>query len=85
MEGKIRSVTQAFSTQPFCYSIFTEQQRDNYYDKERAVKEIKLERLTTGTPNEGFVEWYYVGYNFDGKKLFQCLASSMNVEYETIS
>lgn len=78
---KIKSITEAFSMQPATLS--TMKSNENYYDKPQACKEIKLEHLS-GVYDEVPTD-YYVGYNFEGQKLFQYLAKSVNVHYEVES
>ena len=70
---KIKSITEAFSMQPV--TISTMESNDAYYDKPSACKEIKLEVMDEDTN-------VYVGYNFEGKKIFQYLANSVNVHYD---
>jgi len=74
---KIRSIVEAFSMQPQILQI--SESKDNFWKPEEAIKEIKLESLS-GVYDE-YPTDYYVGYNFDGKKLFQYLAKSVNVHY----
>lgn len=80
----IKSISEAFSMQPIILSVCNDY--EHYYDKPNAIKEIKLETLTIGyecgQPVQGL---YYVGYNFDGKKIFQYHAKSVNVHYGTVS
>lgn len=73
----IQSITEAFSMQPVCLRVMTEQEYQTFYSKETATKEIKKEVMRIdGEPTE-----VYVGYNFEGKKIFQYLAKSVNVHY----
>jgi len=74
---KIKSITEAFSMQPATLSIM--KSNDNYYDKPSACKEIKLEQLD-GVFDD-LPTSFYVGYNFEGQKIFQYLANSVNVHY----
>lgn len=48
------------------------------FDPENSIKEIKLEvrNYITDVSTD-----YFVGYNFDGKKLFEYVAASVNVHY----
>jgi len=76
---KIKSITEAFSQQPAFIQVTTQEKYDAMkFGKENAVKEIKCETLQTGsdTAND-----YYIGYGFDGKKLFEYLRASVNVHY----
>lgn len=74
---RIRSIVEAFSMQPAVFEVM--ENNTNFYDKDRALKEIKLEYIE-GVYDNQYVE-YYVGYNFEGKKIFQYLAKSVNVHY----
>ncbi len=80
----IKSISEAFSLQPISMSVCTDYER--CYDNSNAIKEIKLERLQIGhICGDPVEELYYVGYNFDGKKLFQYVAKSVNVHFEAVS
>lgn len=80
---KIKSISEAFSMQPRHLEI-TEM---SYYEKcknEAAKKEfIKVIKLEDKGqyPDK---ELYYVGYNFEGDKLFQYIANTVNVHYEAV-
>lgn len=81
---KIRAITEAFSMQPETYSITTldaynKRKEQGYYGYENMIKEIKHESIQV---SGGGPEMYYVGYNFEGKKLFQFLANTINVHFE---
>ena len=81
MENKIKSITEAFSMQPT--TISTMKSNEGYFDKPNACKEIKLERLCIGHKyGDPIEELYYVGYNFEGKKIFQYIANTVNVHFE---
>jgi hypothetical protein len=68
---EIKSISEAFSMQPIKLIVLD----DPYpFDNNQSVKEIKLEVLDQNTN-------VYVGYNFDGKKIFQYLEKSVNVHY----
>ncbi len=75
---KIQSISEAFSMQPVTLSVVNE---PNPFSPENSIKEIKLEYRTykTGENNTDV----YVGYNFEGKKLFEYIAKSVNVHYFT--
>jgi len=77
-EPIIKSIVEAFSMHPEILQITED--KNTFWKHNEACKEIKLEYLE-GVYNKEFVE-YYVGYNFDGKKLFQYLAKSVNVHYK---
>lgn len=73
----IQSITEAFSMQPQSLRVFSQQEYETFYSKETATKEIKKDVVRIdGEPTE-----VYVGYNFEGKKIFQYLAKSVNVHY----
>ncbi len=75
---KIKQIVEAYSMQPR-YWYVAEKENGMF-----CCKEIKLEKLSFDT-NEDLHEegLYYVGYNFEGKKIFQCLRNSVNVEFDT--
>ena len=68
---KIKSISEAFSIQPITLSVVDE---PITFDTENSIKEIKLEVMDETTN-------IYVGYNFDGKKIFEYMAKSVNVHY----
>ena len=76
----VMAISEAFSMQPNHLSVCTDY--EHYYDKPRAcmiiVKEIQTIGTRCGDPVE---EIYYVGYNFDGQKIFQYIANAVNVTY----
>jgi len=77
-ELKIKSIVEAFSMQPEILQV--QKTKEGFWKPDEACKEIKLEVLDhiyDESPTS-----YYVGYNFDGKKLFQYLAKSVNVHYQ---
>lgn len=68
----IAGVSEAFSMQPTGYSV------DQVMYDGRKVKEIKLEAVyCTGDPFD-----YYVGYDENGDKIFECRKETMNVYYK---
>jgi len=81
---KIKAITEAFSMQPNILSVSTQVKYENMqkYNPDfvgGCCKEIKLETIQVDTDKQCNV---YVGYNFDGKKIFQYLQSSVNVDYK---
>jgi hypothetical protein len=75
---KIKQITEAFSMQPKVFYVTDEPQG---YTGE--VKEIKLEKIILGDENGNSIEdVYYVGYDFNDKKIFQFLAKTVNVEFD---
>jgi len=83
MNQKIKSITEAFSSRPETLEVYILND-DQYYRSHRIgeylIKEIKLEYLE-GLYDKEFVE-YYVGYGFEGQRLFQYLAKSVNVKFK---
>jgi hypothetical protein len=71
METKVKSISEAFSMQPITLSIVD---MPTSFSLENSIKEIKLEVMDETTN-------VYVGYNFDGKKLFEYISKSVNVHY----
>ena len=79
---KIKSISEAYSQQPKTQMVVEEHHLLMYYDKNNACKEIKIETVKLGYECGNEVDILcYVGYNFDGKKLFQYKCDSVNVEY----
>jgi hypothetical protein len=82
---KIISISEAFSMQPKFIKVSNENDWDFINDKLNAVKEIILERIEIGKRcGDPVEEIYYVGYNFEGKKIFQYIANTVNVHYESV-
>lgn len=75
----IKSITEAFSQQPFKHEIVSEEIYPTYWNKVLAVKKIILETRRVDSDKECN---FYVGYNYEGEKLFEYLQSSVNVNYE---
>ena len=67
---RIKSITEAFSMQPVTHSVVS---HDQYRDKDsiQRIEKVQYEQY----------KWHYVGYNFDGEKLFEYLKDSVNVHY----
>ena len=79
----ILSISEAFSMQPRLLIVAKETDWEFINDKPRAIKEIKFEKIQIGKRcGDPVEELYYVGYNFEGKKLFQYIANSVNVTYQ---
>ncbi len=74
MAQGIKSITEAFSMQPITLSIDKKEIRTGLTNKEDDIKEIKLEVLDPSTN-------IYVGYNYNGKKMFAYLTTAVNVHY----
>lgn len=84
---KIKSIDEAFSMQPnsfrICskekYRYISERQIVDHEHNDNCVKEIVVETRQVDSDKQCN---YYVGYNFNGDKLFEYLQSSVNVHYE---
>ncbi len=68
----IKSISEAFSMQPITLSVVEKPSKINPQD---SIKEIKKMQI-------GQYEWAYIGYNFEGKTMFEYLAKSVNVHYK---
>ncbi|MFA5234152.1 MAG: hypothetical protein WC390_07115 [Sulfurimonas sp.] len=87
MENKIRSISEAYSQCPDTKEVTTPEiyeKTKNYseYKRDYSIKEIKLENIVfnANTSLEQVIPMY-VGYNFNGKKLFQVIYNAVNVNY----
>lgn len=85
MNPKIKSISEAYSMQPNNLEVSTQERYDEYKNLEARksfVKEIKMETVIVGA--NGFQDpvVIYVGYGFEGQKLFQYLANSVNVHFQ---
>ena len=75
----INLISQAYSQQPTTICVMSEKHyAQAKHNKANICKEIKIEQIHTGC---GDVFMAYVGYNFEGKKIFQYKFDAMNVEY----
>lgn len=82
---EIKSISEAFSMQPKFLEIVTEDDLSScpWINPKESCKEIKLEQVIIGeNTSTANAEMMYVGYNFDGKKLFQYLANTVNVHFQ---
>lgn len=77
MEQKIKSISEAFSTQPRVLQVTAKHERFKF-DPENDVKEIKQEGKQVNTDK---IISVYRGYNYDGKMLFEYVMESVNVHY----
>jgi hypothetical protein len=77
MKEKIKSITEAFSMQPITLTI-TEPDKRSAFNPENDIKEIKQEGKQV---NENKMINIYVGYDFDGNKIFEYIAETVNVHY----
>lgn len=85
MNPKIKSISEAYSMQPNKLETSTKERYDDYKNLEARksfIAEIKMETVIIGA--NGFQEpvVMYVGYSFEGQKLFQYLANSVNVHFQ---
>jgi len=84
MSQKIESIVEAFSMQPAVFRI--EKELGKYSKPELTLKNIEREELITDYENgQGNQRTCYVGYNHNGVKMFQYLAHTVNVHYETFT
>jgi len=72
-EQKVISISEAFSMQPITITV-TNPDKRSLSDPSGDIERIELESMDENTN-------VYVGYNFEGKKMFQYLANSVNVHY----
>jgi len=73
MKNKVKSISEAFAMHPNYFAI-KDIERDLEIHKENAIEKIELEVMNETTN-------VYVGYNFEGKKMFEYIASAVNVHY----
>ena len=73
MKDKVKSISEAFSMQPITLTV-TDPERRTKFDPSQDIERIELEVMDENTN-------IYVGYNFDGKKLFEYIAKTVNVHY----
>ncbi len=83
---KIKSIKEAYSREPAIHEVST-QETYNEFEKfkhypDMLIKEIRIEQINIGDPAIVDVFMAYVGYNFEGKKLFQYRVDSVNVHYK---
>jgi len=83
----IKSISEAFSMQPRFYETIPLKSFENTLkfnpDHARELcKEIRLEVVNIIV--DGLQKQFnvYTGYNFENQRLFECLATSVNVQYE---
>jgi hypothetical protein len=87
MKNEIASITEAFSMQPVTYRVTTWEDYNkgklgNWSHVPEMCKEIKLETVDIGEECGNPVQVScYVGYNFNGIKIFQIIAKSANVTF----
>jgi hypothetical protein len=78
---KIKSITEAFSMQPNYFQTTSLERYINSNEATRGTlcKEIVSENRQVDSDKQCS---FYVGYNFDGEKIFEYLQSSVNVHFE---
>ena len=72
---RIRTISEAYSMQPITLTVV---ETPASFNPEDSIKEIKLEvrNYITDVSTD-----FYVGYNFEGKKIFEYVAAAVNVHY----
>jgi len=81
MTNKIKSVSEAYSVNRRTWQIVDK--NNKHFRPDKDCVEIKLEKIKFDFVDYFEEDWYYVGYNIKGQKLFQYLADSVNVEFDT--
>jgi len=76
MKNKVQSITEAFAMQPNYFAIKDIKMGMAAFEihTENDIEKIELEVMNETTN-------VYVGYNFEGKKMFEYIASAVNVHY----
>ena len=72
--GTIKSISEAFSMQPILLKVKDPEYRKKYGKGPLDIQRIEKEQIEQD-------DWNYVGYNFDGQKLFEYHWRSVNVHY----
>lgn len=86
MSETIKSITEAFSMQPNCFEVCNTPESEirngikMVHNHNGCIKEIVPETRQVASDKQCN---YYVGYNFNGEKMFEYLQSSVNVHYIT--
>lgn len=79
---KIKSISEAYNQDAKYWGVWDKD--SPHFNPQYHCKEIKLENIRSGTGEYGYIEMnYYVGYDHEGRKIFQYLADSVNVEFDT--
>jgi len=73
MKNKVQSISEAFAMEPNYFTI-KHTKRGSKSHTENDIEKIELEVMNETTN-------VYVGYNFEGKKMFEYIASAVNVHY----
>jgi len=74
---RIKSITEAYSMQPITMSVTIDEPPSNG-GKANSIKFITLEKVTFGETED---QWMYCGYNFYAERVFQFIATAVNVIY----
>ena len=77
MKSRIKSITEAFSIQPFTWVVSEKEGNSIPFSAGYNIAEIEL--IRTG-PDE-FYDYLYVAYDFKGNKLFEWQPKAVNVSY----
>jgi Tfp pilus assembly protein PilX len=79
---KIKSITEAFSMQPKTFEAIKE--LGAYYSSDLTIKNIEKEETVVGFDSGNPIQiTCYIGYNHNGERMFQYMANTVNVNYET--
>jgi len=79
---KIKSIMEAFSMQPQWYVV--EEKLTQFSKPELTIKNIEKEETVVGFDSGNPIQiTCYIGYNHNGNKMFQYMANTVNVNYET--
>ena len=82
MSQKIQSIVEAFSMQPAIFRV--EKELGKYSKPELTLRNIEREEVITHYDcGDAISQTCYIGYNHEGAKMFQYLAKTVNVHYET--
>jgi len=73
---RIKSISEAYSMQPKLFSV-----REKPIDKDSFVYDAELNIKRIEKVQYEQYKWKYIGYNFDGEKMFEYLEDSVNVHY----
>lgn len=74
---KIKSITEAYSLQPFHHEIVPDPLRHSFPSPGDCLMDIKCEKINI----DGDSISYYCGYSWNGNLLFQYRANSVNIQY----
>ena len=81
---KIRSITEAFSMQP--KEFIVEDKLSEFSNPDQSIKSIEIVECVLGYDSGNPIQvTCYVGFNFNGKMMFQYMCNTVNVQYQTES